>query len=351
MKRITIAEVAVQAGVSPTAVSFAFNKPDQLNSNTVARIHRVAGELGYMPNPVARALIAQQVGVIGVLMPQPLGTVLANTYFHNFLQGVGTICDEERLSMLAISPLNGSLNHAFISSPVDGFIICGFHESHHEVALLRGRKVPYVLVDGDAVNAPTVNVDDEQGAYDAAEYLLKQGHRDILILMLETAFGHADEVAYGVGMRRLNGYRRAFADYGVAWRDEWVIPCVSTFEGGQQGYETASESGIRPSAILAASDAIAIGAIQIIERFGLRVPKDIEVIGFDDTVAASLMRPQLSTVHQPIFEKGRAAMELLVAEIKGNMPQKHITFPARLVLRGSTRDSASETALMEVAAQ
>ena len=133
MRRVTIADVAKKAGVSPTAVSFAFNKPDQLNGETTNRIRKVAIELGYMPNPLARALISRRVGVLGVLMPQPLGAVLANAYFHTFLQGISSMCDEERLSILSVSPLNGSLDHAFTNAPVDGFIIVGFNESHHEV--------------------------------------------------------------------------------------------------------------------------------------------------------------------------------------------------------------------------
>ena len=94
MKRINIADVAQKAGVSPTAVSFAFNKPEQLNSETVNRIRMTAIEMGYMPNPMARALIAQRSGIIGVMLPQPLSTVLANPYFHTFLQGISITCGQ-----------------------------------------------------------------------------------------------------------------------------------------------------------------------------------------------------------------------------------------------------------------
>ena len=342
MKRINIADVAQKAGVSPTAVSFAFNKPEQLNSETVNRIRMTAIEMGYMPNPMARALIAQRSGIIGVMLPQPLSTVLANPYFHTFLQGISSMCDEQALSLMTLSPMNGSLDQAIARSPVDGFIIVGYNEAHHEVSLLRKRGIQYVLVDGDATCAPSVNIDDEQGAYLAAKYLIDKGHRDILILMLDTAFGHADEELHGVAMRRMRGYRRAFDEVGVVWRDEWVLPSVSSMSGGHQNFDAAYEQGLRPTALLAAADAIAIGAIQAAIRRGMKVPQDLEIIGYDDSVLASLVQPGLSTVHQPIFEKGRVALELLIGEWENaatritDVSAKQVWLPTHLVLRGTT---------------
>ena len=349
MRRVTIADVAEKAGVSPTAVSFAFNKPDQLNGETTNRIRNVAIELGYMPNPLARALISRRVGVLGVLMPQPLGVVLANAYFHTFLQGISSMCDEERLSILSVSPLNGSLDHALTNAPVDGFIIVGFNESHHEVAMLQRRKIPYVVVDGEATTAPSVNVDDEAGAYSAARHLLSAGHRDILVLMLEAAFGHAREQVHGVGMRRMRGYQRAFAEAGATWRENWVIPTVSTTMAGESSLEAAHAYGLHPTAILAASDVIAIGALQCAAHLQLRVPADLEVIGFDDTTLASIMKPALSTVRQPIFEKGRTAVEMLVREIEGEPGVRHVMLPTELILRDTTRPRAGENEVKNVA--
>lgn len=342
MKRINIADVAQKAGVSPTAVSFAFNKPEQLSRETVNRIRMIAIEMGYMPNPMARALIAQRSGIIGVLLPQPLSTVLANPYFHTFLQGISSMCDEQELSLMTLSPMNGSLDQAIARSPVDGYIIVGYNEAHHEVSLLRKRGIQYVLVDGDATRAPSVNIDDETGAYEAAKYLIQKGHRDILILMLDTAFGHADEQVHGVAMRRMHGYRRAYDEAGIAWRHEWVRPSVSSMLGGEQNFDAAYEQGLRPTALLGAADAIAIGAIQAAIRRGLRVPQDLEVIGYDDSVLASLIQPRLSTVHQPIFEKGRVALELLMGEWEAaseritDVRAKQVCLPTHLVLRGTT---------------
>jgi alanine racemase len=291
------------------------------------------------------------VGIIGVMLPQALSVVLSNEHFTMFLQGISSMCDEQALSVLTLSPMNGSLDQTISRSPVDGYIIVGYNESHHEVATLRKRQINYVVVDGDSTNAPSVNIDDEGGSYVAAKHLIDKGHRDILILMLETAFGHTAEQVHGVGMRRLKGYQRAFSEAGVTWRDEWIIPTHSSILSGEQSFDIAMTKGLRPTAILAASDVIGIGATQAATRHGYRVPNDIEVIGFDDITVSKLIRPSLSTVHQPIFEKGRMAVELLVEEIDPHDDQtnathikkqmievksKHVVLPTHLVLRSTT---------------
>mgnify|MGYP005848684037 CR=1 FL=1 len=337
MKRVTITDVARLAGVSPTAVSFAFNNPSQLNPATVSRILNAARELGYAPNPLARTLLSGRVGVLGVLVPQALVAIFANPFFASFLQGVGSVCDDHGLTLLVVPPLDGSLDGAIARAPVDGLIIVGLNEHHHEVAPLLKRRVPFVIVDGDAEVASSVNIDDESGAYAAAAHLLAHGQRDVLILTFETPYTHLDNVYYGVGGRRLRGYRRAFIEYGVAWRDNWLLPSLSTVEGGEQSFNAAWDAGLRPTAVLAVSDAIAIGAIKAAQQRGLRIPQDIEIIGFDDIPLAELIQPALSTVRQPIIEKGRIAAELLIAALEGTSSPERVLLPTELILRGTTR--------------
>src|SRR2546430_16843996 len=131
-RTVRIADVAKEAGVSPTAVSFAFNNPGRLNEQTVARILETAHRLGYAPNPYARALLAQSVGVIGVLVPQSIPAIFSNPFFSYFYEGVGQICEENELSLLTISPVAGSLSKAVANAPVDGFIVVGLNEEHED---------------------------------------------------------------------------------------------------------------------------------------------------------------------------------------------------------------------------
>jgi alanine racemase len=336
-RRATIVDVARAAGVSPSAVSFAFNDPSQLHAATVARIRDVAEELGYAANPHARALLSRRTGVIGVLAPQRLASVFENPFFAAFFVGVGQALDSHDVALLVASPLDGSLADAFSRSPVDGFVIVGLNEDHHEVAPLRKRRVPFVIVDGDARDVPAVNVDDEVGAHAAVTELTRRGHRDLLFLTFETPIAHLDDPHYGVGGRRLAGYRRAMAEAGLPWRPDRLLPAVASVDGGAAAFATAWDAGVRPTGVVAVSDAMALGAVREAGCRGLRVPDDLEVIGFDDVPVASLARPALSTVRQPIVEKGRAAAELLFAHIADATVTTRIVLPSELVLRDTTR--------------
>src|SRR5215475_9966864 len=128
--RVRIGDVARQAGVSPTAVSFAFNNPHRLNPQTVQRILQVAAELGYSPNPLAKALLTKSVGVIGILAPQSLPSIFANPFYAAFYEGVGQVCEENQLALLSLSPVSSSVSEAIARAPVDGLIVVGLNESY-----------------------------------------------------------------------------------------------------------------------------------------------------------------------------------------------------------------------------
>jgi DNA-binding LacI/PurR family transcriptional regulator len=338
MGRVTIADVARHARVSPAAVSAAFNDPPHLSATTVARILASARHLGYAPNPYARALLSRRVGVLGVLFPQAVSTVFANPFFSAFLEGVGAITDERAVGLLTVSPAHGSLARAIAAAPVDGFVIVGLDESHSEIAPLRKRGVPFVIVDGDAKGVSSVNVDDEAGAYNAARYVVERGHREVLVLGFEMPPEHL-AAPRGVAGRRLAGYRRGFLARGVALDDAAVIRTSVTLRGGDDAFESALASGRRPTALLAVSDIMALGAMRAARRNGLRVPEDLEIIGFDDIPLAIASHPTLSTVHQPIAEKGRAATRLLLSELDGSAPREHLVLPTELVLRETTTNT------------
>lgn len=341
-KRVTINQVSERAGVSPTAVSFAFNNPEQISPETAERILSVARELGYSPNPIARAMTLQRTGVIGVLVPFNISTTFANPFISTFMEGVGSVCDQHSLSALIVSPYEGSLEEATRRALVDGYIVLGLDEKHNEIEPLRHRGVPFVIVDGDAETVSEVNVDDEGGAYDAARHLLAGGHRDILIVTFQQpAPSHIDHVYYGVGGRRLAGYKRAFTDYGLEFRFDWIVQSLTSIEGGTAAFCRAWNDGIRPTAILALSDAMAVGVLSVARRLGIEIPRDLEVIGFDDIPMAALTCPSLSTVHQPIVEKGRLAAELLVNSLDGNRKPEKVILPTRLVHRDSTNPSVT----------
>jgi alanine racemase len=337
----TIGDVARAAGVSRTAVSFAFNEPSRLSAETLARIRRIADELGYYPSPLARSLISKRVGVLGLLIPQGTATLFANPFFAELLRGIGLICDRHDFSVLLVPPAQGSVTRALTRAAVDGFVVVGLDDKHAALDLLRRRRVPFVTLDGQALpDVPAVNVDDYDGAYRAAQHLVTLGHRQALVISISPPQGARTEDAgpgfSGVAARRLEGYRDAFAHAGLASPEQPLVADESTREGGRHAMLVAWARGVRPSAVLAMSDVIALGVMDAARELGLGIPGDISLVGFDDIPAAQLCRPALTTVHQPALEKGMIAARLLVDRQAGNQQVEHQVLAATLVVREST---------------
>src|SRR5258706_2575675 len=128
MARININDIAEKAGVSKTAVSFAFNSPERLPEARVRQILRVANEMGYTPNPVARTLTTERTGTIGLLVPKPIPEIIRNPFLPEFLEGVGEICTEASLSLMIVPPIKGSIQRAIVNAAVDGFLTLGLEE-------------------------------------------------------------------------------------------------------------------------------------------------------------------------------------------------------------------------------
>jgi DNA-binding LacI/PurR family transcriptional regulator len=198
--------------------------------------------------------------------------------------------------------------------------------------------MPFVIVDGDAVNAPSVNVDDQHGAWLAANYLLERGHRHILCFAFERDYSatHGGKT-YGVGLRRLEGYKRAFADHGVLWTDNYLIPTPASISAGTEAFHTIWDKvDARPTALLAVADIIAIGVLHAAITAGVRVPNDLAIIGFDNIPQAMWTHPSLTTIHQPATEKGEIAAQMLLSLIAGEpLAETHILLPTELVIRQS----------------
>ena len=199
--RPRIADVAREAGVSKTAVSFAFNSPDRLSSDTAERIRRVAEELGYSPNPVARMLSQGETLTIGVLTPQALSVIFSNPFFAAFSEGVAVAAEESGYALYFISPLHGSLARAMSRATVDGVVAIGLSDDHPEVEQIRRAGVPIVMVDSTALpGLGSIEVDDVGGARAAAEHVIGLGHRDVLVIGVEPpAPGDRDGAGRGRG--------------------------------------------------------------------------------------------------------------------------------------------------------
>lgn len=333
MTRVTIADVAGAAGVSKTAVSFAFNNPEKLGQATLERVLQVAHDLGYTPHPAARALSLRRSGTIGILIPQRLSTVFANQFLGELFRGLGDLVEEHDLSLLLVPPLDGSLEGAIRQVSVDGFISLGLSPDDEALATLNRIGIPAVLIDSEAsAQHPAVNVDDAGGAEAAARHLLELGHRQIAIILLPPTRSQAGPTP--TAARRLAGYQAALADFDAP--APYSVTAGATMAAGARAFESFPKGKRRPTAVLAMSDMVAIGVLGAAAATGLNVPGDLSVVGYDDLPMAAWTRPPLTTVRQPIAEKGRLAARLLIQRLQGKAVTSPAPLSTSLVVRGST---------------
>jgi DNA-binding LacI/PurR family transcriptional regulator len=209
-----------------------------------------------------------------------------------------------------------------------------------------------ILVDSDDLaGLSSIVVDDELGARAAAAHLLGLGHRDILVMAVEgPILAAGDQRRTGVTERRVRGYRAAFDEAGIALADDAIVAARASIDAGAAAFHGAWTSGRRPTAVLAMSDAITIGAMRAAGELGLRVPDDLSVVGYDDIDLAALVAPPLTTVHQPVRRKGIDAVRLLLAEVEADPPARpeHLRLETRLVVRGSTAPQSNPPATVPV---
>lgn len=336
MTRVKIRDVAARAGVSKTAVSFAFNEPSRLPDSTVTKILRVAEDMGYFPHPIARSLSTGRTGAIGLLLPQDIPSILDNSYFIHFIRGFARVCDEQGLSLMLVPVVQ----RVVTSATVDGFVVVGLEPNDPMLAILGQRHLPIVTVDSEQVDGvSSVNVDDVGGASRAMEYAISQGHRRIQIVAFESGKEGRWRDYTGTLRRRMQGYLKAGAGVGLSLDDpaQRILECENSSEGGARAFQQfwQSPTPSRPTAVVAMSDMIAIGIIHAGRETGLEIPGDLSVIGYDDIPEAIRTIPPLTTVRQPIEEKAELAAELLVRTLAGETDPTHQVLPTELVIRGS----------------
>ena len=342
--------IAAELGVSPSTVSNAYNRPDQLSKDLRERIFETAQRLGYAgPDPAARGLRLGRSGAVGVLYADRLSFAFADPVAVMFLEGVSMATEEVGLGMLLVpgSPRQNRDPEAVMAAVVDGFVVYSMSENDPLVSAALERRLPMVIVDQRAQNgAPSVVVEDEVAARGAAEHLVNLGHEHFGVASLEFALdvrsGLADlrrqaATTYQTGRFRLQGYRSALEDAGLAWSNMPVYECVENLpEEGRRAAEVLLSQVRRPTAILAMSDQLALGVLEVAERRGLMVPEDLSVIGFDDIPEAARSTPPLTTVRQPHVEKGLRAGRMLVAQLEGRETEDTVLLTTELIVRGST---------------
>jgi DNA-binding LacI/PurR family transcriptional regulator len=343
-ERVTLQTLADALGVSRTTASNAFNRPDQLNPALRERVLALAAELGYAgPDPAGRALRSGRAGAIGVLLTEQLSYAFADPAAVATLRGLAEEAEQIGISLsLLPAPYSGGPPDSVRRALIDACFVYALPEDHPSVVVARERRLPIVVGDTPHIEGvPLVSVDDRSGARAAAQHLLDLGHRRLAVVSLrirEDGYsGFADRErrrgsVYRVTGLRLAGYAEAITAAGLDW-DE--VPILEVNPNARQGAREAAPAllGRGPTAVLAMSDELALGIVDAARAAGLDLPRELSVVGFDDAPSAA---PRgLTTVRQPLIEKGRTAGRMLLEAIEGTTPAD-VRLPTELVVRAST---------------
>ncbi|MGD8415147.1 MAG: LacI family DNA-binding transcriptional regulator [Candidatus Latescibacterota bacterium] len=327
----TIQDVARISGVSASTVSRAFNHSGLVNHDTRERIFAAAKMLNYVPNASARSLSTGRTKVVGVLLPLAHGE-----FFSVLIRGVDEAVVNFRREMLIAGTHNdlASARSAFrrMNGWVDGFLVVT-HNLHLDW-----------LVDAAPGGTPTVflhspkalpgfsslQTDNQVSAYTAVRHLIDEGHERIAMVRGPEENGEARE--------RFLGYEKALREAGLSTDHQLVLPGDFTREGGMEAAKTLLSRNHLPTALFAANDDTAIGVMFTLTEKGVRIPDDLALIGFDDIPSAKYQIPSLSTIHVPICEMGKKAVETLVAAIDDpeDYEPQIFNFQGKLKVRAST---------------
>jgi LacI family transcriptional regulator len=337
--RVTIRELAHLSGVSIGTVSRALNGYTDVNPETRERIMRLARELDYTPAAAARSLVTQRSHVIGVFLETGEGNPdLQHPFFHEVLVGLKHEIGAGGYDLLLFAserPGNGYGDHSYLKRArhhsVEGVVLMGVDADDPEIRRLTRSGLPCVGVDCAVAGPATefVMSDNPAGAAVAVGHLCDLGHRRIATItgLVETRPG-AD---------RLRGYRDALRARGLAFRDEYVAYGDFYVESGRSAMAQLLALDEPPTAVVCASDMMALGAIRAVAEAGLSVPDDVSIVGFDDIQLAGHVQPPLTTLRQDKArlgaEAGRALTRLIAADPA--VPEA-MTLPVELIVRGST---------------
>jgi DNA-binding LacI/PurR family transcriptional regulator len=311
---VTIKDVAKEAGVSHTTVSRALRDHPAISIKTTNRIRKIADELGYVPNTVARGLKTSRSGVLGVIVRR-----IVDPYFIEVLHGIEDVLQAEGYSLfLAASNKDLEREKKIIRTMsehrVDGVIICSTQVSQGHQRQLNKLGVPSVLINNQALDdvpAPSVFHDDANGSRLSTMHLIELGHSKICYLGNDRA-GKTNE-------DRLCGYKKALQDNDLPIRPAYIIKGENGLaEGGAMAAKQVLLLPDRPTAIICYNDMMAIGVIRTLTQAGLRIPEDCSIVGFDNIELSAFTQPPLTTFDQPKYEIGRVAAQMMLIVLEAN---------------------------------
>lgn len=323
--------MAKHAGVSISTVSLAINKKERVSEELRQKVTRAIDELNYRPNGLARGLKSKKSKVIGLIIPD-----IVNPFFPLMVRGVGDTAKRYGYNIILCNTDGEVKEEAtflrlFEEKCVDGIIFTCAGRIKKSLSLLNELSIPKVILDRrlDDLSIPTVTVDNTKGAYIATSHLIRNGKQKILFI------SGPDQLQSSLD--RLNGYKQALAENQLPVKPELITYGDFSFESGQKALKDVIASQISFDAVFGANDMMTLGAIMVLSELGMDIPDQIEVVGYDDILLASLFKPALTTVRQPAYEMGAEAVKMVLRAM--NSKKEFVAskvFEPQLIVRESS---------------
>ncbi|MFA7574288.1 MAG: LacI family DNA-binding transcriptional regulator [Arcobacteraceae bacterium] len=330
MKKPNLRVLAAKAGVSINTASRAINDKPDINPLTKEKILRIAREIGYVPNASAVALRTQKTRTLGVIIADN-----NNPFYAEVLSGIEAEAKANNYHIILTNTRRDyqeeeNAIELLLGKQVDGLLIAPVQEKNEDIYKLIDSKIPFVVVgrDYEDLSIDAVYSDELKGGYIATEYLIKKGFKNISYIGGYTYKSPA--------RRRLEGYKKALTDYGIAIKENLIKIGDIDIKDGYNQTKDMFDQGINFQAIFAYNDMMAFGAVKAIKERGLEIPGDIGVVGYDNILFSSLVSPPLTTVNLKKDELGRESVRLLLSKINGHRKKnKKIVLDVDLLIRGT----------------
>ncbi|ENM5790974.1 substrate-binding domain-containing protein [Vibrio mimicus] len=329
----TMKDIARLAGVSTSTVSHVINKSRFVSDEIAERVNNAAQQLNYAPSALARSLKMNRTQTIGMLV-----TTSTNPFFGEVVKGVERSCYHKGYNLILCNTegdnqrMKASIN-TLLQKRVDGLLLmCSTLEGERLDVFDRYPDIPVVVMDWGPILFASDKIQDNslQGGYMAAKHLIECGHREIGCIT-GPLIRHQAQMRY-------EGYKRALSEKGIAINPDWIVESDFECEGGYNAFEKLCERGKLPSSLFVCNDMMAMGVIQAANLRGLRVPDDLSLIGYDDVHIAKFMSPALTTIHQPKYRLGKAAIDTLLYRLENpDTTAQVVQLEPTLVARGSVR--------------
>ncbi len=349
-RRVTLQTIADHLEVSRTTVSNAYNRPDQLTPELRKKIFDTAEQLGYGgPDAAARMLRTGTTRTIALLFTEDLRYVFNDPNTTLFMRGVAetSALAGTGLTLLPVPASMPVEDTAVGSTPADGYLVFSVADGHPALQAVLRHDVPVVIVDEPDLGTATsfVGIDDRRGGRLAADHLTTLGHREIAVLVHRLGPGsrrrritmaELDSASLRIVRERVGGLLDGLATAGMDPAG------ITLWEAGDNDPDVGRDAALElltahpdTTALFCTTDQLAIGATQAATALGRTVPTDLSVVGFDDVPRAASWKPALTTVRQPLVEKGRVAAELLLDQVRTGT-RSRVDLPIELVVRSST---------------